>query len=256
MGLTDRLQQAAAARQGAVRRQAAKTAASARGPAGSASARGSAAGASRQWRRSGRFPAPPLDTREQRLGFAAAALAAVATLAFWLPHLGQRAAKGHASVAEDLALGLAMAGLLAWGAVLKRRWVLALVALYVGFIGPGFLVPSNNKIASVVGLPFVALGGWLVVKGTKAKAAARQAGGGASGTGTPAAGGAAPAGGSARAGRGRGRDRSQPKVDGTGRPIPVASKRYTPPKPAPKDDPKASRRAAARRPATAPETTR
>ncbi|MGH9066880.1 MAG: hypothetical protein ACRD0J_05250 [Acidimicrobiales bacterium] len=230
MSISDRLQQAAASRRRAISGQAARTSASR--PA-----------SARRGRLGRRPPAPPLNDLERKLGFASAALAGVLAVVFWVPHLGQPVAKGHTSVVESLIIGLAMAGLLLWGAALRKRWILAFVALYVGFIGPTFLAPASTKYISVIGLPFIALGGWLVIRGAKAQAAARQqmaAEGDAGRPGRPA--------GARGAARGPGsRSRKEPRTDATGRVVPTRSKRYTPPKPDPKTESGNGSRSAPRR---------
>lgn len=162
-----------------------------------------------------RPPPAPLDASERRLGFAAAALATVAVAVIWVPRLGQHAVKGQASAGEALGIGLAMAVLIAWAAFLKRRWILAFAALYVGFLGPW----SKDFI---VGAPFVALAGWLIIRGNRARSAAR------------AATAAEPGPGRTRGAGGRSRASSAPATED--RPRPSPSKRYTPPKPPPRPE--------------------
>ena len=142
--------------------------------------------------------------------------------ALWLPKLGQPVPKGQPSTWADLGIGIGMGLLLAWSAAVKKRWLVGLVALWIGFIGPW----GPNTPVSVIRFAWIALGGWLLVKNSRAQVAAAKeanreaaAQGAATGAGTARGGG----------GRGRGRGRGKQPLDTTGRPIPSASKRYTPP---------------------------
>src|SRR5579875_108696 len=74
----------------------------------------------------GQAPAPLMDNRERLYGFVAAAALAVAFAVIWIPHLHQATVvlKGHhTSPVESLGFGLAMAAILAWSTVVRRRWL-------------------------------------------------------------------------------------------------------------------------------------
>lgn len=209
----------------------ARPAPGARQGAGAAGGNGAAGGTGQRRGLFGRPPAPPLDDRERWMGFAAAAATVVAFAVIWVPHLGAAHPKGQPSPLENVGIGVAMAILLAWSAALRKRWLLGLAALWVGFIGPW-----NHYY--VAGYAWVAFGGWLLIKNSKAQVKAAKAEAASSPRGTAGGRGRAGAAGPARAsgGAGRGRGTGSSKTDATGRPIPVASKRYTPPAPANKND--------------------
>jgi hypothetical protein len=170
----------------------------------------------------GQPPAPLMDNRERLYGFVAATALAIAFAVIWIPHLHQASVvlKGrHTSPVESLGFGLAMAAILAWATVVRRRWLVGLVAVYIGFVGPW-------NVYIVLGYAWVAFGGWLVIKNSKLQIAESKKAQPAGGTAAPARGArpAAPA-----SGKDRGRGRGKEKVDATGRPIPAPSRRYTPP---------------------------
>lgn len=246
MGVLDRIQQNAA------RSAAARQSGASRPQRGAGKGRSS----------SRRVPPPPLDARERRIGYLIALAALVAFVAIWVPHLGQAVPKKGIRPIEDLGIGALMAALIAWSTLLKRRWLLALVTFYVGFAGPW-------GAYRYVGYVLMAAGAWFLYTNAKLQAGAQRAAvaadakssgasRGASGAGrtsrsTPtsgaartgvraatgraaAAGRAAGSAGGGAGGRASKRAAKEPKLDGTGRPIPSPSKRYTPPQPPSKGD--------------------
>lgn len=190
-----------------------------------------------------RRPALPLSDRERLAGFAAAAVAAVAFAVIWVPHLGQHVAKNQRSATSALVIGLSMAALLVWGAFLRKRWILAVTALYVGILGPWSHVPP-------LGAPFLALAAWLTITASKAAAEARQSGADPAASTAPGLATTGARSGAGRGGANRSPDRGpawgrrgrQPGASSTAtagaRSRPGASKRYTPPKPPPRVDTK------------------
>jgi hypothetical protein len=169
-----------------------------------------------------------VDTRERLAGFAAAAVAAAAFCAIWIPKLHEHlvAAKGKPPPLDpstSLLYGLLMAVAIGVCAVIGRRALLGFVILGVGLGGPW-----NTFILGQVA--YLALAAWLLYHAyqtsnkirQQAQAGRAASGGGARGSPSPAQEGRAS--GSGRQGR---RRRSEP----SGPPKPEASKRYTPPKP-------------------------
>jgi hypothetical protein len=174
-----------------------------------------------------------LQPKERQLGFFAAAYAAVILIAMWAPHIGHAVAKGS----YPPTLGL-IGGLLAAGAVLAsvfygRRYILGVVAILSVLAFPG--------TAFVYALPLWGFGGWLMFKASRETSQARRAQraamtGGASARERVSA--------AARAGARDARQGGGPKApetDGSGRSLPVASKRYTPPRPKTAEEPKGIR---------------
>ncbi|MGH9131331.1 MAG: hypothetical protein ACRDWV_06580 [Acidimicrobiales bacterium] len=164
MGFVDRLQQnaarSAAARQG-------------RADAG----RGGRSGQGAKGRPK-RPPAPPLDQLERRIGYAMAAVAVVVFVSIWVPHLGEvvpkvvtkagkTVANKAASPTSQLVFGLVAAALLGWATVIKKRWLLAFVAFYVGLAGPW------GKY-HLIGYVMMAVGGWLLFRNAKLQSDAQR----------------------------------------------------------------------------------
>lgn len=121
-----------------------------------------------------------------------AAAAAVVFVAIWVPHLGQvvpkvvvhagkAAPKKLASPSAELGFGLVLAALLGWSTVIKRRWVLAMVAFYVGLAGPW----GNYRY---LGYGLMAVGGWLLFRNAKLQADAQKSATAAGGKASRAAG--------------------------------------------------------------------
>ncbi|GEM_PF-1902574 len=182
----------------------------------------------------GQAPAPLMDNRERLYGFVAAAALAVAFAVIWIPHLHQATVvlKGHhTSPVESLGFGLAMAAILAWSTVVRRRWLVGLVAVYIGLVGPW-------NVYVVLGYAWVVFGGWLVIRNSRLQIAESKKAQPAAKSSPPAR--SAPAGARGR-GRMAAREKDKEKVDATGRPIPAPSRRYTPPAPPGKHDRKTRR---------------
>jgi hypothetical protein len=92
----------------------------------------------------------PLDDRERRYSVLAAAFGAAMSVALWAPQFGERAAVLLALI------GVVMSALL-YGAARRRSRLLTGVAAVLLAFGPwGF--------AWLIGLPFLVLAGWLVVR--------------------------------------------------------------------------------------------
>lgn len=109
-----------------------------------------------------------IDGREQLLGFAGAAVAAVAFLAIWVPQLGARVPKGQIPPATSLTLGLVMAAALALATLTKRRALVGFVALFLGFASPW------NKYV-IFQLAYLALAAWLLVRAFRVSQEAAKA---------------------------------------------------------------------------------
>ncbi len=202
----------------------------------------------------GGLAAKGLEPREKWAGLAGAGLAAVGFAVIWVPHLSQPTPKGHEAAAVYLVIGLVEALVLATCTVARRRYLVGLASLVIGF------GPWNSY--SVVGVPFIVLAGWtlyrasrlsrLAAANSRPSGAARQGGlrstrsanrraAGTIGGGQAALGGAKGAARrSARARPGARGRATQEAVDATGRRRPGASKRYTPPKAVPKSAAKAT----------------
>lgn len=197
----------------------------------------------------GGLAAKGLDPRERLAGLAGAVLAAVGFAAIWLPHLGQPTPKGHQAAALYLGIGLIEALVLAVCTLARRRYLVGFASLVIAF-GPW-------NAYSVLVVPFLALAGWTIFRASRlsrreaaisrpvqarrqgslrsTRSANRRAAGAAGGGETAASGrtkGAVRRSSRVRSG-GRGRG-DQEAVDATGRRRPGASKRYTPPKSAPR----------------------
>ncbi len=136
-----------------------------------------------------RPPAPPLNQLERRLGFAVAALVAVAFVAIWVPHLGEMvpkvvakagkaAPRRAASPSSELVFGLVLAAILGWSTVIKKRWILAFVAFYSGLQGPW---TSNYKF---LGYAVMVFGAWLLFRNAKMQSDAQKAANAAAGRST------------------------------------------------------------------------
>lgn len=147
-----------------------------------------------------------LDDREQRYAYLAAGFGALASVALWAPGFDKAAGVLWAGI------GVAMSGLLALAARRRSRLLTGAAAVLL-FFGPwGYLL--------LVGLPFLVLAAWLVLRAPRPPPRPRAE----------------------RAARGRLRRRGAPADDGAGEgaadakpaPAPAApprpSKRYTPPR--------------------------
>lgn len=146
-----------------------------------------------------------LDARERWMGIAAVVLAAAMAVEFYfVDHRSKTATVAH-SASTVLIVGLVGAALIAVGVAVKRRALLGFASFLVGL---AFL-------QSLIGVVFVAFGGWLVFRAMRFSKKQRDA------DGPPARSG----GGSAAPGRHR-KGAAAPAP----RPLPPASKRYTPPK--------------------------
>lgn len=170
-----------------------------------------------------------LEPKERQLGLAAAAYTAILLIALWAPHIGQHVAKGSYPPTLGLIGGI-LAGLAVLAAALYgRRYILGVVAILTVLAFPG--------TAFLYALPLWAFGGWMMFKASRESGKARRAerlGGGSARERVSAA---------ARAGArdARGGGRKVVDVDASGRPVPHASKRYTPPRPKDAEEPKGIR---------------
>ena len=106
----------------------------------------------------------PLDRREQIAGYAAAVLAAVLSIAIWLPHLGHHVVLSPRARALNsytptmgLEVGIGAALTLATASLTRKRLFLAVVALFTGDFGP-WARPL------IFGIPFFALAGWQMLR--------------------------------------------------------------------------------------------
>jgi hypothetical protein len=163
-----------------------------------------------------------IDRREQMLGFAGSAVAAVAFLAIWIPQLGSKVPKGQVPPSTSLIIGLVLAASLALATLTKRRALVGFVALFLGFASPW------NKYV-IFQLAYMALAAWLLVKAFRvsqdaAKARKEQSASGGS-LGPRKAPATSRRGASTSAKRGR-----SGSAAGSKRPT-EANKRYTPPAP-------------------------
>lgn len=173
-----------------------------------------------------------LQPKERRLGFVAAGYAALILIALWAPHIGGRVAKGSYPPTVGLVGGLLAALAVVAATFYGRRYILGVVAILSVLAFPG--------TSFVYALPLWGFGGWLMFKASRETSRARQAqrAAGRQATARDRVSGAARAGASdAR----RGTRRKEPETDATGRPLPTASKRYTPPKPRGAEEPKGLR---------------
>ncbi len=152
-----------------------------------------------------------IDQRERRLSYAAALLGLVLVVAIYVPHLHDKVHRNQADPVTFLVVGIVLSILLAVATAIGRRALVGFLALFIGL-----------SLGFIAGLPFLALGGWLIARAmrvSQAQAQARraaQAAGATPGTAGPSSG----------SSRGSGRDHG-----GGERTRPEASKRYTPPKP-------------------------
>lgn len=171
------------------------------------------------------------EPKERQLGLAAAAYTGVLLIALWAPHIGQHVAKGSYPPTLGLIGGILAALAVLAAALYGRRYILGVVAILTVLAFPG--------TAFLYALPLWAFGGWMMFKASretsKIRRSERQGGQGASARDRVSA--------AARAGArdARGGSRKAPDVDSQGRPIPQASKRYTPPRPKNAEEPKGIR---------------
>lgn len=96
----------------------------------------------------------PLDDREQRYAYVAAGLGAAVSVALWAPAFDEGAGVALA------AIGAAMSAVLAGAARRRSRLLTVGAALLLSFGPWGF--------AWIVGLPYLVLGSWLVVRAPRA----------------------------------------------------------------------------------------
>jgi hypothetical protein len=165
----------------------------------------------------------PLDQRQRQITLAAAAIAAVAVLAIWIPQLGAHVKKGQVTPTLALVSGLILAGLLAMSVVINKRYIVGLAALFLAFLGPW----GNYALLAV---PFAVLAGWLVITaGRQAREEAARKREQEGGTQATSAKGRDSSGSGARPRSGGFLRRAQPEESPT-RKKPPASRRYTPPK--------------------------
>ncbi len=219
-----------------------------------------------------------LEPRERNYSYAAAAAAVAIFGVALIPNLHVPVRQGQLAPADFLAIGLAMAAMLAISTFIGRRALVAFSALFLAFM-------STSLGSFVLGLPFLALGGWLLVRSWRfnkeaadaARAAARASNGSARSSGSGgsrtanASRGTAPGRSGARGGalaRGSsasspastngstkhpaslggffrrilGREPEQPELIMRPPPPPPPSKRYTPPKVAAKAPKNVSKR--------------
>lgn len=160
-----------------------------------------------------------LDPRERRYSFAAALAAAVFAVIIYVTETHNRSfhlAKGQLTPQTTLALGLGSAALLAVTTYTGRRAPVAFVCLFSFFI-------FSNGAGIVAGLPFIALGGWLLYRSFQTQRRAAAGGEGAK------------PGGTARPKTAPSRSAPAAPKGGRGNPPgrPTANKRYTPKRPAP-----------------------
>ena len=166
-----------------------------------------------------------LDNRERRYGFIASIVAAILWLLLTVPllihpakpHKGQLGTDG---IAIYLVVGLLLAGIIFFASWIKRRALLGFAVLFTGFSFGGDLLFA---------IPFYALGAWLIWRAMKVQRelqAAMQAAGATSSRPVRTRGPLF----SRMTRRGEGRQAKAPVV----RAAPTASKRYTPPRSAPK----------------------
>ncbi len=102
-----------------------------------------------------------LDEREHRFANIAALAAAVFAVAIYLEETHNRhfkLAKGQLTPQTTLALGLGAFVLLAVATYFNRRAPVAFVCLF------SFFIFSNGSGSIILGLPFIALGGWLLYR--------------------------------------------------------------------------------------------
>lgn len=96
------------------------------------------------------FALKPLDALERKVTLGMAALAAAVSVGSWVPEFEQSAAIGFA------AIGLLMAGALAWSAMGGSRFLAGTAAFLISFAPWRFVF---------AGMPFLVLGLWLWFRG-------------------------------------------------------------------------------------------
>lgn len=170
------------------------------------------------------------EPKERQIGLAAAAYTAILLIILWAPHIGQHVVKGSYPPTLGLIGGILAAIAVLAATLYGRRYILGVVAILTVLAFPG--------TAFLYALPLWAFGGWMMFKASREAGKARRAerlGQGASAR--ERVGAAARAG--ARDARGGGRKAAE--LDASGRAIPQASKRYTPPRPKNAEEPKGIR---------------
>jgi hypothetical protein len=152
-----------------------------------------------------------IDQRERRFAYAGALLGLVMVVGLYAPHLHDKVHRNQADPLTFLVVGVVLSILLAVATAIGRRALVGFLALFIGL-----------SLGFIAGLPFLALGGWLIARAmriSQAQAQAKRAAGGSGGSRADSVKGAT---GTRRKGR---------EDPATGRGRPEASKRYTPPKP-------------------------
>jgi hypothetical protein len=179
-----------------------------------------------------------LDERERRFAYSAALAAVVFAVAIYVAETHNhhfKLTKGQLTPQTTIALGLGAFVLLALATYSNRRAPVVFVCLFT------FFVFSNGSGSIVIGLPYMALGGWLLYRSfqiqRRAATAARE--GSASSSSSSSSPRAAPRSKSAPERSTPARQKPASRGKDAGRP--VANKRYTPKRPPP-PAPKPSRR--------------
>jgi hypothetical protein len=177
-----------------------------------------------------------LDERERRFAYSGALAAVVFAIAIYVAETQNhhfKLTKGQLTPQTTLLLGLGSFVLLAVATYSNRRAAVVFVCLF------SFFVFSNGSGSIVIGLPYMALGGWLLYRSFQIQRRAATADREASSSRSGSSSSSAPRSKSAP-------ERStpvRPKPAGRGKNTgkPVANKRYTPKRPPP-PAPKPSRR--------------
>lgn len=146
-----------------------------------------------------------IDKTERALGIAAIVLALFWAIAGYFVDKHSTVKSVHQGADFGLISNLIFAVIIALGVALRRRALLGFGALFFG------LEQTFSYHDAIVGLPFLALGGWLIMRASRKQREIREANGG------------------------RGAARTSPprasRSASAGRPAtPKASKRYTPPR--------------------------
>ena len=103
----------------------------------------------------------PLDDREQRYAFVGAGLGALLSVALWAPAFDETAAVTLAGI------GMVMSGFLAVAARRRSRLLTGAAAVLLSF-GPW-------GVAWIIGLPYLVLAGWLVMRAPRPEPRTRRA---------------------------------------------------------------------------------
>lgn len=103
-----------------------------------------------------------IDSRERRMGYAAAIALALVFIVSLAPHLHEHVTTSQIQPAEGLIIGLSLAALIAIGTAIGRRATLGFSVFLAGF---AMLSLGSMLLA----LPFLAIAGWLVIRGYRAE---------------------------------------------------------------------------------------